>query len=179
MDLLGPEAEPVDEPVAAVLGVYDDGVDAVIEAPLGSDLSASRLARKDVMGGQDERSAGRQQAHVQRLDREPLEVHDVCRGGGPPILAHVGHVLHELSGEPPARSGRAAAAAVEALDALICVGRGDGSVRKAAGLQAHVHSRSAERGTERMVVGRRVGRGIHDVDAHRGEVSSAPGTSRV
>ena len=96
---------------AAVLGVHDDVVDALVEAALGAQLARARLARQDVVGGQDGRARARQQVDVERLDGEPLEVDDVGRARRAPVGHHVGHVLGELGGEPRARADRADPAA--------------------------------------------------------------------
>ena len=77
VDLLRRDAQRIDEPRAAVLGVHDDRVDAFVEAPLGGELAAARLARQDVVGGEHERALARQQVDVERLHGEPLEVDDV------------------------------------------------------------------------------------------------------
>ncbi len=117
VDLARIDAERFDEPLPAVLGVHDDGVDALVQPALRGELPAARLARQDVMGRQHERLGARQQVDVERLDRQPLKVHDVRGRGGAPVAQHVRDVLGELRGEAPSRPGLATAAAVEALDA--------------------------------------------------------------
>ena len=55
---LGVDAELLDQPRAAVLGVHDDRVEALVQAPLRGALTGPRLARQDVVGGEHERPAG-------------------------------------------------------------------------------------------------------------------------
>ena len=81
VDLGGVDAQRAHEPLAAVLGVHDDGVDCVVEAALCGELAAARLARKDVVCGEHERAISRQQVDVDGLDGQPLEVHDVGAAG--------------------------------------------------------------------------------------------------
>ena len=76
-------------------------------------------------------------------------------------------MLRDLRGEAPARPRATAAAAVEALDALVAVGGGHRAVGEAARLQAHPRAGARERGAQRVVVGRGEGRGVDDVDARR------------
>ena len=67
-----------DQPRAPVLGVHDDRVHALVELALGVELARLGLAREHVVGGDDPRLAvGAQQVLVERLHRQPLEVHDV------------------------------------------------------------------------------------------------------
>ena len=90
VDARGGQPELVDQPRAPVLGVHDDRVHALVELALGVDLARPGLAREHVVGGDDPRLAvGAQQVLVERLHRQPLEVHDVgvvcatraaCRG---------------------------------------------------------------------------------------------------
>ncbi len=167
------DGERLDEPPAPVLGVHDDRVHALVQAPLRGELAAARLARQDVVRGEDDRAPARQQVHVDGLDRQPLEVHDVRRSRGAAVGEHVGHLLGDLGGEAPRGAGRAAAAAIEALDALVPVRRRHGPVAEAARLQSDVRAGAGERGAERVVVGRRVGRGIDDVHAHGTSVLGA------
>ena len=56
--------------------------------------------------------------------------------------------------------------AVEELAAPVARGLGDGAVGEAARVQLHLGARRRERRAQRVVVGRRVGRGVDDVDAH-------------
>ncbi len=54
------EAQLAGQPGTAVLGVHDDVVDALVEAALAR-LARARLARQDVVGGQDGRTRPRQE----------------------------------------------------------------------------------------------------------------------
>ena len=99
----GVDAEAVDELTAAVLGVDDHGVDALEQAPLGGELARARLAREQVVGGQDERAAG-QQGHVEHGRGQPLEMDDVGVRRRPAVAQHVGHVGRELAQAPRARA---------------------------------------------------------------------------
>ena len=97
------DAQLARETLAAVLGVDDDRVEAVVQASLGGALPGTGLAREDVVGGQHERAPGTgrgavggQQAAVELLDREPLEVHDVGGARGAAVAEHVRDVLGEL-----------------------------------------------------------------------------------
>ena len=69
-----------------------------------------------------------------------------------------------------ARRSRASRAwgggAVEELAALVALGGRDGPVGEAAREQLDIGAGRGQRAAERVVVGRRVGRGIDDVDAH-------------
>ena len=102
------DAELADQPRAAVLGVHDDRVEAVVQPPLRRALAGPRLARQHVVGGQHERrapaAAAREQVAVELLHGQPLEVHDVGRARGAPVAQHVGHVLGELQRAPRARA---------------------------------------------------------------------------
>ncbi len=151
----------------------DDGVEVLVHPPLGLALPATWLARKDVVGGQHERGrvAARrahvsQQVPIQMLDGEPLEVHDVGRARGGTVAEHVRHVLGELAQHSQARSSPARSDAVEELASQIPLGRGHVSVGEAARVQLDLGSRRRQRAAQRVVVGRRVGRGVDDVDAH-------------
>ena len=155
VDLRRVDPECADEPRAAVLGVHDDGVRALVEAALRAELAGARLAREDVVRRDDDRPRARQQMHVERLEREPLEVHDVRGARRAAVAQHVRDVRRELRGEAPPRARGAAGAAVEPLDALVAVGRGHRSVREAARLQAHA-GRRRER-APRTAHGRRAG----------------------
>ena len=68
--------------------------DAPEQPRLRGDLARPRLAREDVVGGEDERAAG-EQPLVDLPDGEPLEVHDVGGGGGAAVREHVGDVRRE------------------------------------------------------------------------------------
>ena len=72
-------------------------------------------------------------------------------------------------------AGRGGGAAVEALDTLVALG-GAAPRRSRSGSSAGVTSAPArgQRGAQRVVVGRRVGRGIDDVDAHETSLDPAP-----
>ena len=59
----------LDQPGAAVLGVDDDRVDALVEPPLGVVLAGSGLARQHVVRGQHQRDAAREQPVVERAAR--------------------------------------------------------------------------------------------------------------
>jgi hypothetical protein len=83
--------------------MHDNGVEALIQTPLGGELARARLAREDIVGCEHERSppaglrtASREQMTVDVLDREPLKVHDVRRARGATVGKHVGNVLGEL-----------------------------------------------------------------------------------
>ena len=123
------QAQLVREARAAVLGVDDDRVEAVVQTPLRRELAPAGLAREHVVGGQHERppAAGyglpaRQQMTVDVLDRQPLEVHDVRRAGGAAVGEHVGNVLGELHSTLRAGARREARGAVEQLAALVALG---------------------------------------------------------
>ena len=122
-----------------------------------------RAPRAAVGGGA---GAGGQQQAVEVLHGEPLEVHDVGGARGAPVAQHVGHVLGELDRAARARLGHARGDTVEQLASTIAVGGRHRPVREAARVQLDVGSGRAQRTAERVVVGRRVGRGIDDVDAH-------------
>jgi hypothetical protein len=144
--------------------VHHDGVEARVQPPLRRALAGPRLAGQDVVSRQHERRPeGAQQQPVHGLHREPLEVHDRRRARGPRRREHVGDVARELGrhAQPPARH-----AAVEALVDRVARAARDVAVREAAGDQADVGAGRGQRGGERVVVRRRVGRGIDDVDAH-------------
>ncbi len=104
------------QPRAPVLGVHDHRVEALVQPPLGGQLTRPRLARQHVVGGQHELGARRvglricgplprKQMHIERLHRQPLEVHDVGRARGAPVAQHVRHVLCRASA--PGRSASA------------------------------------------------------------------------
>ena len=93
--LRGVDPDLVTQPPGAVLGVHDHRVHPLVERTLAGQLGRLRLARQHVVGGQHARSPRRQQARVERLDREPLEVHDVGLPRGAAVAQHVRHVLRE------------------------------------------------------------------------------------
>jgi hypothetical protein len=99
------------------------------------------------------------------LDGEPLEVHDVRGARGAPVAEHVGDVLGELNHATQAGARREAGGAVEELASLIAFGRGDGAIGEAARVELDLGPRRRQRVAEGMVIGRRVGRGVDDVDA--------------
>ena len=169
----GLDAELPDQPTAPVRGVDDDGVEALVEATLCSALSGSRFAREDVVRGQHEGSSGarrpapaRQQAPIEMLDGEPLEVHDIGAPRGSSIAEHVGHVLAELRQPSQPRGARAGGQAIEELVPGVSLGGRRRSVGEAARVQLHVRPGGRQRAAESVVIGRRVGRGVDDVDAH-------------
>jgi hypothetical protein len=166
LDLPRIDADLPDEPVPAMLRQDHDGVDAVIQARLRGDLAGPRLARQDVVGGEHERPVG-QQAPVEVLDGEPLQMHHVRRACGAAVGEHVGHVPGE-PGQPPQRAARPAhRAAVEALVEGIPVDGRHLAVGKGARDQRDVGPRRSERRAEGVVVGRGVRGRVDDVDAHR------------
>jgi len=165
------DAELVDQARAAVLGVRDDGVEALIERPLCGATAGAALARKHVVRGQHERTPARQEPRVELLDGEPLEVHDVGGARGAAVAQHVGDVLGELERATRALGDGAAAGnvptgAVERVDAAVVAGGRDGAIGEAAGDELDVGAGGGERGAQRVVVRRRVGRRVDDVDAH-------------
>ena len=80
--------------------------DALVEAALRAELAGARLARQDVVRGEDDGPRARQQVHVERLERQPLEVHDVGGARRAAVAQHVRDVRRELRGEAPARARR-------------------------------------------------------------------------
>ncbi len=80
-DAIGRHARLVDEALAAVRGVRDHEVGALIDPALRRALPGSRLARQDVVGRDDERAAARECQLVELLDRRPLDVREVGRAG--------------------------------------------------------------------------------------------------
>ena len=118
----------------AVLAVHDDRVEALVEAPLRGALAGPRFARQDVVRGDHEPAGGRprwQQVKVERLHREPLEVHDVGVARETAVAEHVGHVLGELQRRcragpraAPGAPSRAEREPVEVLAARVAVGLG-------------------------------------------------------
>ncbi len=183
VDLLGRNAERVDELPAAVAGVDDDRVDAVIQVVLGGGLAGARLARQQVVGGQDERSIGEQRP-VEVLEVEPLEVDDVPGAGGSPVAEHVGDVLGELGGLSEPRSGRAGRVAVEGLADRVADGCRDRAVREAARDEPDVGAGPGERRGQCVVVRWRERRRVDDVNAHRSTSADRsarrmPGSGRV
>ena len=104
---------------------------------------------------------------VELLDGQPLKVHDLRRRGGAPVAQHVGDVLGQLGGGPQARSRRAELGSVEELAPPVALGAGHRPVAEAAREQRHIGAGGREGMAQRVIVGRRVGRGVDDVDAHR------------
>ncbi len=160
------DPELVHEPAPPVLGVGDDRVDRVVETTLGVELKRTRLTGQEIVGGQDQRAGGEQEA-VDRLHGQPLEVDDVGRRGVAAQGQHVRHVLGELAGQ--AQAGRRAphGVGVEELAHAVAVGGGDRAVGERARDQLHLGPGPGQRGAQRVVIGRRVGGGIDDLDAHR------------
>ena len=93
---------------AAVLGVHDDRVEALVQAPLRGALPGPRLARAGCRGRSAPAAAARgQQLAVELLHGQPLEVHDVGRARGAAVAQHVGDVLGELERRGAARGAGA------------------------------------------------------------------------
>ena len=149
-DARGIDTRLLHEPAAAVLGVHDDRIEAGIEAALGRQLPAPRLARQHVVRGQDERAASRQQVRVELLHRQPLEVHDVRRERPAPVAQHVRDVAREAG--DGARAARCGHAAVERRVDVVPLGGGHGPVGEVAREQGDVGARARERGAQRVVV---------------------------
>jgi hypothetical protein len=170
----GLDARRMQETRTTVLGVDDDRVDAIEEAPLAgagetaAEVPAPRLAGQDVVGGEHERPPPGEQARIQRRDRQPLEVHGVGRTRRRSVAEHVGDVLGELGGQAQARARPAdgGRAPVEALLHGVARAPRDGAVGEAARDEPDVGPGPGQAGAERVVVGRRVRRRIDDVDAH-------------
>ena len=113
-----------------------------------------------------------QQVGVQLLDGQPLEVHHVGGARQATVAQHVGDVLGELGRRAQAladlRSARRSErGAVEQLAPHIPVGGWDGAVGEAARDERHLGAGAGKGAAQRVVVRRRIGRGIDDVDAHR------------
>ena len=144
---LGVDTQLVCEARAAVLGVDDDRVEALIQAPLARELAPAGFARKDVVRGQHQRAPARQQARIELLNREPLKMHDVRGASGALVAKHVGDVLGQLL-QAPRRGARRKA---------VC---------ETARVQLHLSAGRRQRTRQRVVVGRRVGGWVDDVDAH-------------
>ena len=68
MDAAGVHSELIDQSVAAVLRVDDDGIKARVEPALRAALAGPGLARKDVVRREHQRTAGREQVPVEMLD---------------------------------------------------------------------------------------------------------------
>ncbi len=164
------DAQLIRQAPAAVLGVHDDGIEVLVQASLRRALAGTRLARKDVVRGQYQRTPVRQQAPIQVLDGEPLEVHHVGSARGAAVAQHVGDVLGELDHATGAGVGHVRGEAIEQLAPRVALRHGDGAVGEAARVQLDLRAGGGQRAAQGVVVGRRVGRGVDDVDAHRLEV---------
>ena len=191
VDPLRVHAQLACQALATVLGVDDDRVEALVQAALGGELARAGLARHDVVGGEHERPAqhrpgvapagtgggagaartgggagGGQQVAIEVLNREPLEVHDVSRARGAAVAEHVGDVLGQLCEALRAGARRKAGVAVEELAPLVPRRRRDGAVGEAAREQLDLGPRRPQRLAERVVIRRRVGGRIDDLDTH-------------
>ncbi len=167
------------QPSAPVLGMHDHGVEVLVQPPLSGQLPRPRLARQHVVGGEHELGARscrgglspRQQVNIEWLHGQPLEVHHVGRARGAPVAQHVRHVLKQLQrlagARTPARYAAAVGEPVEELAPLIPRGRRYRSVGEAAREQLHLGAGRRQRAAQRVVIRRRVSRGVDDVDAHR------------
>ena len=71
------DAELVDQAPRGRALVRDDRVHALDTAAAGRRAARARLARQHVVGGSTSGLAAREQVNVERLDGQPLEVHDV------------------------------------------------------------------------------------------------------
>jgi hypothetical protein len=156
------------EPLPPELRERDDRVHAIqqrAEAAVQPPLPA--LLSQDAVRGQQARAGGRQQAAVERRDRQPLIMAHVGAAAIAPIPEHAGQVLGELQG-PAAERVRvtAAGATVERLADLVAQRSGNGAVGEPAGHQLDLGAGARERGAQGTVVGWREGRGIDDLDAH-------------
>ena len=166
-DLLLGQAELVLQARRAVARVDDDAVHPLHQPARRRDLAGPRLARDHVVRGQHERAPAREQVDVERLDGQPLEVDDVGAPRGAPVAEHLGHVLGELDRHAAGRIRAAAAGEpVEAVVDAVALGLRDGAIGEAARDQLDVETGARERGRERVVVGRREGGRVDEVDAH-------------
>ena len=153
----------------------DDGVDGVVQPSLGAGLARARLAREQVVGGQDDWPRG-EQAGVQPLQIEPLEVDDVGLAAREAAIAeHVRHVLGELGGTAQGGPGSPRRMAIEQLTDVVALGDGHLPVREPARDQLHVRPVASEGCAQRAVVGRREGRGVDNVSPHHGRWAGCTG----
>jgi len=103
---------------------------------------------------------------VEVLNGEPLEVHDLGGARRSPVGDHIGDVLDQLQQATPARPAGETSSAVEELAPLVPLRLGSGAVGEAAGVELHARPRRGQGGAEGMIVGRRVGRRVDDVNVH-------------
>jgi N-acetylglucosaminyl-diphospho-decaprenol L-rhamnosyltransferase len=153
-----------DEPVAAMLGVGDDRVHLREQLLRRPTSSRSGLAGKDVVGGEQTRAwEARKKVAVEPGNRKPLEVNDV-RLRAPSVARQPHHVEWMLG-----RLGRYAAPvpAVEELATPVAIRLGHWAVPEMARRQLHLEPSARERRAKRVVVRRRVRRGVDDRDPHR------------
>jgi hypothetical protein len=146
--------------------VHYDRVGAVVEAPLGAQLGRAWLAGKHVVCGDDQRLVAGEEADVDRLDRRPLEVHDVGCSRGAAVAQHVGNVLDQARRGTLPGARRRRSEPVEALVHLVALRGRNVTVGEAAGHQGDVGAGARERRRQRAIVRGRVSRWIDDVNAH-------------
>ncbi len=120
-----------------------------------------RLAPDHVVHRQHARAGGRQQAAVDSLERQPLEVAHVRAGAAAAIAEHVRHVLRELDGAAAARRACRVAGGqpVEGLAHRVALGLGGRAVDEAGRDELHVGSQAGEGAREGVVVGEHVPEG--------------------
>jgi hypothetical protein len=97
------DVQIVHQAIAAMLGVHDDRIEALVQASLGGELARARLAWHDVVGSEYERAGHRarsawcrEQMSIEVLNREPLEMHDIRRPRSVAVAQHVRDMLREL-----------------------------------------------------------------------------------
>ena len=127
------------------------------------------LLAEPAVGGQHPRPNGRQQAAVEPRHRQPLVVDDVGTTAVAAVAAHVGEVLGELQRPPAARlRARLGGAPIEALAHPVALRGRHRPMGEAAGDQLNLGTRPRQGGAQRAVIGRRVRRGIDDLNSHPG-----------
>ena len=160
VDALDRNADLGREAARAVLGVHDHGVHRAQRAGGARALAGARLAREDVVGGQDLGRATARERPVELLDRQPLPVDDV---GLAREAAAVAQHVRDVAGDP----GSSLRLSVEGLHQLVAVGSRTVAVAERARHERHLGARARQRRRQRVVIGRRVGRGVDDVNASR------------
>ena len=128
------------------------------------------------MRGEDERSLGAEEGDVELGRREPLQVHEVGVPAEQP--AHAAGMLERPEDDTSGPSGEATRARVERLVEHVAGGSGTFAKAKRRRHELDLDAGPDERSRELVVVGRGVGRGIGEDDAHGSYSRGALGPAR-
>ncbi len=158
------DAEPCQR-LATPLRVDDDTV-AAVEERAPEPCPRRRSARNDVVRGEHDGRARAEEPAVRLGSSEPLHVQDIRLVRGQ--LSHSDRMLERLQSESCSGGSHPRRERIEPLSNDVPLRGRHLAEPEARRHELHIRAGLRERGGERAVVGRRVGRRIREQDAHRG-----------